>query len=107
MLPPESSYANALQLWLVVAVALTSLFKARVIGSLQIVLNDPSGAFDCADLEVLIQHLVAVLGRPDDMVAVVKFRVTAGRMPDSQYPTEESEGFLPQWDPKVSKGASP
>ena len=52
---------HALQLWLVVAVALTSLFKARVIGSLQIVLDDACGAVDRADLEVLVQHLVAVL----------------------------------------------
>lgn len=31
--------------------------------------------------DLAVQHFVAVLGRPDDMVAMVKFRVTAGRMP--------------------------
>src|SRR5208283_909045 len=52
---------HALQLWLVSAVVLAIRLEARVIGSLQIVLNDARGAVDRADLEVFVQYLVAVL----------------------------------------------
>jgi hypothetical protein len=46
---------------LVGAVALAIRLKARVIGSLQIVLNDSRRAVDRANLEVPVQHLVTVL----------------------------------------------
>ena len=53
-----------------------------------------------------MQHLVPVLWCPEDVVAMMKCRVTTLAVAHSESKAEanvrlKSEGFLPKWDPKL------
>ena len=61
--------------------------------------------------DLAVEHLEPVLGRPDDMVAMMKCRVATGGIADSVSVAEasirlKSEGFLPKRDSKSAQSGS-